>query len=445
MIFNTDGTSVLLQEYRGRYFLPEIRVQQFTRPAEQITSLLRLTWGMTTVLLFSGLFKSEAPFVYYAVLEQTQEPREIPPGMVWYPVAAAISDLSEEKAGECLKSAHAKATALVPGNDPQPFARLGWIAKLQDWIKKVPGPRCMELGGFRQLNGCETFALVRFDTSEEPVWFKAVGAPNLHEFPITLALSAYFPNNLPRIIASNKSLNGWLMDSGGRSRLRDRAELDSWIKAVHGLATLQAQSIDKTQSLLRAGCRDLRIELLASLVDPFFEVIAALMKKQTKIRPSPLTEEELFAISFGVKEALQSLQEIGIPNALGHSDFNPGNIVTDGNDCVFLDWAEAHVGQPVLTLEYLMAHLRKDFPTLVEQESVLRQEYIQSWPASISHAIGDALALAPLVALYAYAVSGERWRDPERLAAPQFCGYLRSLTRQMKKHTDFLCGRTVHV
>jgi hypothetical protein len=34
--------------------------------------------------------------------------------------------------------------------------------------------------------------LVRFETTREPVWFKAVGKPNLHELAITLLLTALF-------------------------------------------------------------------------------------------------------------------------------------------------------------------------------------------------------------------------------------------------------------
>jgi hypothetical protein len=59
MVFNGAGTHVLLGEENDKYYLPEIRIPQFTRSAEQITSGLRDTWGIPTVLLFSNRIESD--------------------------------------------------------------------------------------------------------------------------------------------------------------------------------------------------------------------------------------------------------------------------------------------------------------------------------------------------------------------------------------------------
>jgi len=66
----------------------------------------------------------------------------------------------------------------------------------------------MELKDFEQLNGCET-SRSSFRDNTPSVWFKAVGKPNLHEFPITVALAELFPEYLPSLLATRPACNGW--------------------------------------------------------------------------------------------------------------------------------------------------------------------------------------------------------------------------------------------
>jgi hypothetical protein len=43
----------------------------------------------------------------------------------------------------------------------------------------------------------------------------------------------------------------------------------------------------------------------------------------------------------------------------------------------------------------------------------------------------EALALAPLGAVFAYAAGSDGWKDEERLRDPKTAGYFRSLARRM--------------
>jgi hypothetical protein len=138
-----------------------------------------------------------------------------------------------------------------------------------------------------------------------------------------------------------------------------------------------------------------------------------------------------------LKDALRCLGALRIPDTLGHSDFNPGNIIVGPERCTFLDWAEAHVGHPFLTYEYFLAHLRKDYPHLAPLEGDLRAAYSRIWSSVASpEQIAQAYSFSRLVAVYAYTASSNVWRDPERLKVPGFQGYLRSLTRRMKQEAD---------
>jgi len=302
----------------------------------------------------------------------------------------------------------------------------------------------MELKDFHQLNGCETFALLRFDTTKCPVWFKAVGTPNLHEFPITVALAELFPEYVPSLLATRPRCHGWLMAEAGGPPLNEVEDSPAWEAAAAVLADLQIASVGAIDDLLAVGCRNLRTGTLLELVDPFLEVIADLMQQQTKVPPPILSRHDLSDLAATLKNALHCLQSVGIPDALGHSDFNPGNIIVGSDRCVFIDWAEAHVSHPFLTFEYLISHLRKDYPALARFEGTIQSSYAQRWGSvSLPEHVSDAFLFSPLVAVFAYAVAGNSWRDPERLKIPQVPGYLRSLTRRMRQEADSVPRRRV--
>jgi Phosphotransferase enzyme family len=444
IVFNRPGTAVLLKKGALGYELPLVNIPKFTRPAQEITTLLRDRWHIPSVLLFSGVLEPTRDAIYFAALEAQVRTCSLPEGMDWFPVHHAISHLVKDKKHGVLESSYLRTTNRMAGDDPEPFRRLGWLSNLQDWVRTVIRPLGMELKDFLQLNGCETFSLIRFDTTQQPVWFKAVGKPNEHEFPITMALAETFPEYVPTVFATQPACHGWLMADAGGPPLNEVENSSAWKDAAAMLAGLQIASIEAIDDLLEAGCRDLRTGTLLELVDPFLEVIADLMQQQTKVPPPILSQQELSDLGATLKNALCCLESLGIPDTLGHSDFNPGNILVGSERCVFIDWAEAHVSHPFLTFEYLVSHLRKDHPALVPFESAIRSSYAQRWQsASLPEHVSEAFLFSPLAAVFAYAVTGNSWRDPERLKIPQVPGYLRSLTRRMKQEAISVPRRRV--
>lgn len=444
IVFSRPGTAVLLETRALGYALPVVEIPRFTRSAQEITEILRDRLRSPSVLLFSGPLKENSDSVYFAALEVQGRNSTAPKEMDWFPVHHAISHLLKDSERNVLEASYFKATNRVAGEDPEPFSRLGWMSNLQNWVRTVIGPLGMELKDFQQLNGCETFSLIRFDTTHGPVWFKAVGHPNLHEYGISQALAKLLPKYVPNTLATKPEWHGWLMSDGIGITLDELEDLSAWQTAVTSLAGLQIESIGRTDALLKAGCRDLRIARLFDVVDPFLEVMADLMQQQTKAPPPMLTHKELFDLGACLKDALHCVTELQMPDALGHSDVNPGNIIVAPERCTFLDWAEAHVGHPFLTFEYLMSHLRRSYPALIQFEDAIRSSYARRWLEVLSpEHCSEALAFSPLVAVFAYAVAGNIWRDAERLQVPGFPGFLRSLTRRMKQEAESIQRRRV--
>jgi hypothetical protein len=111
---------------------------------------------------------------------------------------------------------------------------------------------------------------------------------------------------------------------------------------------------------------------------------------------------------------------------------------------VLLDWAEAYVGPPLLTFEYLIEHLRRLQPEYEFLKSDLITAYQRYWQHSLTCSeMKEGLALSPLLAAFAYAVSFPAWRDKAQDHNPATHAYLRSLTRRMKREADALAGQRI--
>ncbi|MCU1304962.1 MAG: prolyl oligopeptidase [Candidatus Sulfotelmatobacter sp.] len=440
VIFDDTGTRLLLTNTDGKLALPEVAVPKFTRIVEKITSTVQERWDITTSLLKLDCAPSAPQGHFYAALEAPRNCGVIP-GLTKHSVLDALAVLPDDGDISFLSTSHSSAMARPSGNDVGPFTRLGWKYDVENWVRQVSG---LEPVSIRQLSGSDDTALIRFETATRSLWLKAVGQSSAQEFAHTVQLAEWFPTYLPAIVSLNSSWTAWLMESGGETNLRECTELDTWVMVAGRLAELQIKSICRATEFLGMNCVDLRLSTLQALVDPFFEFMGDLMERQTTNPPAPLTTRELSEIAVILREAISELSRLNLPDVIGHSDFNPGNILIGEQNCVFIDWAAAHVGNPTLTFEYLVAHFRKSHPTDSELGHRLRYEYKQHWLAYLSahsaEQLDRALEFARLVAVFASAIASNSWRTPALLARPGIAGYLRSLARIMKKEASRLNG-----
>ncbi len=449
IITRRDGSELLCLPDGPFHSLPSVDIPRWQRVAEPIRNAVKTDFNLDAYSLFTCPFEtptSETPRTLFQAMECLRPDGPVPPTAFWVPISSLMIDSFRDAQDfhRISNALRALSHDTETGNEG-PFAKPGWLHELCNWIAQQIEPLKFRLtGNFRQLNASSSFSLIRFETTGAAFWFKAVGAPNLHEYTISQALARSLPNYVPSVLATKPEWHGWLMADGGGVTLNDVQDPSAWQTALTTLANLQIDSIGLEDEFLEAGCRDLRLAVLLEMVDPFFDGMADLMKQQTKVPPPILSKQQLVDLSATLKEALQHLAVSGIPDTLGHTDFNPGNIIVGPERCIFLDWAEAHVGHPFLTFEYFLAHLRKDYPQLAPLESQLRASYSRTWNSVTSaEQIPQGYSFSPLVAVYAYALSSNVWRDPERLKVPGFQGYLRSLARRMKQEADSIQRRRV--
>jgi Ser/Thr protein kinase RdoA (MazF antagonist) len=157
-----------------------------------------------------------------------------------------------------------------------------------------------------------------------------------------------------------------------------------------------------------------------------------------------MSARELVVLGTQLHGVCSTLAQSGIRDTLSHLDLNPGNILVAENHCVFLDWAEACVGHPFVSFEYLLEHMRKLFSVDEALKSKLAAAYTHVWRRiTDAQTIAEALAAAPVLSVFTCAIAGGTWRDGARRSRPEVAGLLRSLTRRMKREADAFAERRI--
>lgn len=443
LLLRKGGAEILVTGRPACLHLPCVEIPRWQRIAENITTKVRDRYRLSTVCLFaldsSILAQDGQQRPYYQVLEISEPVAEIPEATWWMQSDCLTkTTFADQQDSTAIAAALAQIRADETDEIPGPFAQPGWIEKLFSWVAQETEPQGIRLrGGFRQLNASPTFALLRLETDGPALWFKAVGEPNLREFQISVTLSQLFPDFVPAVIATHAEWHGWLTTEFSGGALSELPTGEDYERAAATLAELQVASLDKTDSLLASGCRDLRVPSLLRLVEPFLEVMSEQMERQEKTYPPPLDRQQLRTLAAQIEEALSGWAELRIPDSLGHLDFNPGNILCSHEQCIFIDWAEACIGPPFITFEYFCEHLHR--MGHARPAAYLRRHYITRWESQLSPAhIEHAQMLTPLLSVLAYAVAAEDWRDPALLSRSGRAPYLRSLTRRMRREAELL-------
>jgi hypothetical protein len=434
IVTRRSASEILLFPNGSAWTLPRIEVNSQQRLAEQLTAEVARAWGLEAYCLFvpSAGASDANREARYALMESVRNNDKQQAGTYWVPLSVAISSCHPEEAS-AIRDALAKLNSHAKGERPGEFARPGWLSELFRWAQDQIAPLGLRLtGAFRQLNASPTFSLIRLETNAGALWFKATGEPNSHELPVTVALGRLFPPYVPEILGVHHAWNGWLSEEVAGVSLDQLTEFSAWERVAEELANLQIASVGRSVELFEAQTKDLRLPILVERIDPFVARMDELMSAQEKPTPAPLVRSELATLAQGLRDCCALLASCDLPNTIGHIDFSPGNILVAADRCVFLDWAEGCITNPLLTLEYLREHMARSRIEKPSGGERLVAAYLRPWSASYSpDDLRRALAVSPLIAVFAYSVANDSWRAADVIHKPKLAGYFRSLTRRM--------------
>ena len=405
LLFRSAAEEVLLRSGPGGFRLPEIELPANERIAASLHRTVRRELGLDVISLYEVSSGDRSEILYHAAVSARPDDN-IPIGACWTTVDSLRPEsFSRSNDFHALARFQSNLTAVEQGGPSEPFRNPNWFHHVTAWVSKVLRPDGVRLSGaFQQLNASATFSLIRFETDGRPVWFKAVGEPNLREFHLTQALSQKCTGFLPRVLACNARWNAWLAEEAAGIPLSPPAEFRHWESAAESLARLQILALPHAEELAAAGARDLSPRQLLSRVAPFLEFIAHRAEGSNSIAAGPLRGGDWRALGWAIEDALCQLDQPHLPQTLGHMDLNPQNIFCAGNACLFLDWAEGSMGCPFFSWEYLVQHFRRRFRANPCMEKGLRDRYLRSWQPYMTHRdLENILTLCPLAALFAYA------------------------------------------
>jgi hypothetical protein len=213
LLYRNAATELLLESASRRLRLPAVMVPTHARVAEEITTAITSTWSLETYCLFPlrGGHSSHGR-IQYQVAELSRPSNECPSGMAWWPIESLSSNTFEDSSDfEMIETSRETLHQNSSGEPAGAFGGPGWMNRVTAWVEaQAIVSRLSLTGKFRQLNSSPTFSLIRFETNGPAVWFKAVGEPNLREFPITMKLGERFPTFVPKVIGSRREWSAWL-------------------------------------------------------------------------------------------------------------------------------------------------------------------------------------------------------------------------------------------
>jgi hypothetical protein len=181
--------------------------------------------------------------------------------------------------------------------------------------------------------------VMRAPTERGDVWFKANAEPFRHEAALESLLAEARPDLVLAPLAMDRA-TGWMLlpDAGRRLRevVVDERSLGRWLAVLPRYADLQIAVASRVDEVLELGVPDRR---LASLPAAYDALVA-----QVDVEP------RFAAAGPQVRSLCERLAAVGVPETVQHDDLHDGQVfVRDGVEVV-MDWGDACVSHPFLTL-----------------------------------------------------------------------------------------------
>jgi hypothetical protein len=198
--------------------------------------------------------------------------------------------------------------------------------------------------------------VLRVPTPDGTAWFKASREAFAFEAGLLEVLGPLAPDLLPEVLAWQAG-TGWLLlaDAGARAREQPIA----WAPLLRRYAELQLAAVPSLDRLLELGVPDRR--------SPAADIRGLLPALQ------PATAAALEPRLAEVEALATALDGEGLAPTIDHGDLHDGNVFSSGGQPRILDWGDACIAHPFLTLS-------------VEMDPGARADYLEPFGAVASQA-----------------------------------------------------------
>jgi len=302
----------------------------------------------------------------------------------------------------------------------------GWWDRALAWAGQQLHP--VRVHAVEQLRSSESSSVIRLDTEDGAAFLKAVAASLAREVPVTAALSRVAGSVVPDVVAVDLTQR-WMLLRGAPGRpLEELPNVAIWEQAVGQYARFQLAAAAQVSTLTALGCPTLT---RADLERDILEVLASDQAMRVG-EPGGLEDVQVRRLRTLRPELLASAASLERTGqvSIDHGDLFPGNVLSTGETSQVVDWEDARIAHPFLSVFPLLAGARMQgtFDDHRAASERIRDAYLKAFAglapvAALRAAFDDAQALAAvrMAATYLRAPSDIQRAHPWMREMPAFC------------------------
>jgi len=258
----------------------------------------------------------------------------------------------------------------APWGDPQ------FIGAAHAWLREVADDQAIELTGpIEQIHVRPWSTVFRATAGESALFLKVCSAVQVHEPRVIELVARDFPDLVPGLVARHPT-EPWVVLRDGGMRLRlavpGAAQLAVWRALLPRYAELQRSLLGRATEVLATGLPDRRLDRIPALLERVLDD-GRWAPEEPRSRVRTLLP--------AVARACAELSGIGIGPSLDHDDLHDHNVLVDGDRATIIDWGDASLTHPFLTLAVTLrfAVEAAGLPTDAPEIQALRDAYLEPW------------------------------------------------------------------
>jgi hypothetical protein len=349
-------------------------------------------------------------------------------GGAWLPAETLVRHGAEDRDVAAVVEAWAREPAdrlVIP--DGQEWFAPGWWDRMLAWARERLHP--VHVRAAEQLRSSEFSCVVRLETEAGAAFLKAVAASLAREVAVTAQLSRVPAGGVPPVLAVDLPQR-WMLLRGAPGRPLDESrDLAVWERAATAYGRFQLAAASSVDALAVVGCPTLTA---AQLQEDVLEVLASDEAMQAG-RPGGLEPEQVWRLRTlkpQLLAATASLQSSAVSVSVDHGDLWPENVFCAQDGCQVVDWEDARIAHPFLSLFPLLAGARmlKTFANPAAARARIRDAYLEVFAgfapaAALRELFGAAhdLAAVRMAATYLRAPPAIQRAHPWMREMPAFC------------------------
>lgn len=308
----------------------------------------------------------------------------------WYRYAMR-AESADLPAGHAWVDGAAVHAALDAVRADQPWASPGWWPALVDWIRAASRAPVAAVEQVRAWD-LSTVARVRL-ADGGTLYYKAVPRGFGAEPALTEWLARRMPGRVPAVLARDPDHRGMLLATCAGERLDTTGSLAAWERVARVYGEVQRASASDRAALVELGVPH----------RPLAELPAAwerLLADAACLKPgshADLTDDEIAGLrALGGARVAEWVLRLGAHEALEHGDFHSGNAFVAGDAVAVIDWTDAAVTHPFLSLATFMRSICHEPRLGADAAARVARAYLDAWGA----ADVDLAALARVGAVF---------------------------------------------